>query len=169
VGKEIQYVVIQSAQGKLLLAEKALRRYERELGKAPEVLASYTGAQLVDMKLCYEPLFPYFSGQRAFMVIDADFVSTEDGTGIVHMAPAFGEDDYWTCRRYSIEVQNPVDSAGCFTSVVSEFSGQNVHEANPAIIKLLKSRNVVVRDETIEHNYPHCWRCRTPLIYRLVF
>lgn len=166
VGKEIQYVVVQSAQGKLLLAEKAIKRYERELGKAPEILASYSGAQLVDMKLRYEPLFPYFSGQRAFMVIDADFVSTEDGTGIVHMAPAFGEDDYWTCRRHSIEVQNPVDSAGCFTSVVSEFSGQNVHEANPAIIKLLKSRDVVVRDETIEHNYPHCWRCRTPLIYR---
>ncbi len=166
VGKEIEYVVVQSPQGKVLLAQKALKRYERELGKAPEVLASYTGEQLVEMKLRYEPMFPYFKDQRAFIVIDADFVSTEDGTGIVHMAPAFGEDDYWACRRHSIEVQNPVDSAGCFTGAVSDFVGQNVHEANAAIIKLLKSRNIVVKDETIEHNYPHCWRCRTPLIYR---
>jgi isoleucyl-tRNA synthetase len=166
VGREITYVVVVTDLGKVLLAEKALKRYERELGKTPQIVASYTGEQLLEMKLRYEPIFPYFKEQDAFVVLGADFVSTEDGTGIVHMAPAFGEDDYWACRRYGIEVQNPVDTAGCFTATVSDFSGQNVHEANPAIIKMLKSRNIVVRDETIEHNYPHCWRCRTPLIYR---
>jgi isoleucyl-tRNA synthetase len=166
VGKEIEYAVVESAVGRVLLAQKAIKRYERELGKDAQVAATYTGAQLIDMKLRYEPLFPYFKDHKGFMVVDAEFVSTEDGTGIVHAAPAFGEDDYWTCRRFDIEVVNPVDTAGCFTAQVSDFAGQNVHEANPAVIKHLKSRELVVRDETIEHNYPHCWRCRTPLIYR---
>jgi isoleucyl-tRNA synthetase len=166
VGPEIEYVVANTQMGKVLLARQALKRYERELGKDPEVLATYSGQQLLEMKLSYEPLFPYFKDKRGFVVISADFVSTGDGTGIVHIAPAFGEDDYWACRAHNIEVQNPVDASGKFTAVVSDFANQNVHEANPAIIKLLKSRDVVVRDETIEHNYPHCWRCRTPLIYR---
>jgi isoleucyl-tRNA synthetase len=166
ISKEIDYAVVDSAVGRVLIARQAIKRYERELGKEPQVLRSYTGAEILEMKLRYEPLFPYFKDNRGFMVIDADFVSTDDGTGIVHAAPAFGEDDYWTCRRFDIEVVNPVDTAGCFTDKVTDFAGQNVHEANPAVIKLLKSRELVVRDETIEHNYPHCWRCRTPLIYR---
>jgi isoleucyl-tRNA synthetase len=166
VGKEIEYVVIESPLGKVLLAKSALKRYERELGKNPDIIASYTGEQLLDRKLTYTPLFPYFKNEKAFHVITADFVSTEDGTGIVHMAPAFGEDDYWACRKYNIEVKNPVNPAGCYTEEVTDFVGQNVHEANPAIIKMLKEQGLVLRDETIEHNYPHCWRCRTPLIYR---
>ncbi len=166
IGKEIDYAVVDSQVGRVLLAQKAIKRYERELGKDAQVVATYTGQQLLDMKLTYEPIFPYFEDHKGFMVLEADFVSTEDGTGIVHAAPAFGEDDYWTCRKSDIEVVNPVDTAGCFTAQVSDFAGQNVHDANPAVIKLLKSRDVVVRDETIEHNYPHCWRCRTPLIYR---
>jgi isoleucyl-tRNA synthetase len=166
VGKEIEYVVVESPAGRVLLARKALKRYERELGKDPVVVESFTGEELANKKLSYEPLFPYFKDDKAFFIITADFVSTEDGTGIVHMAPAFGEDDYWGCRKYGIEVRNPVNEAGCYTAEIPDFVGQNVHEANPAIIKMLKERGTVVRDETIEHNYPHCWRCRTPLIYR---
>ena len=166
VGKDINYVVVDSSVGRVLLAENALKRYERELGKSPEVLSRMTGAELEAQTLRYEPMFPYFKDDKAFYLISADFVSTEDGTGIVHMAPAFGEDDYWGCRKYGIEVRNPVDTSGCFTREVSDFVGQNVHEANPAIIKMLKERGIVLRDETIEHNYPHCWRCRNPLIYR---
>jgi len=166
VGNDIEYVVIETPLGRLLLAKNALKRYERELGKNPTIISSHTGADLVEKTLHYRPLFPYFSEEKAFKIISADFVSTEDGTGIVHMAPAFGEDDYWACRKYQIEVKNPVDASGCFSAEVSDFAGQNVHDANPAIIKLLKERGSVVRDETIEHNYPHCWRCRTPLIYR---
>ncbi len=167
VGADVQYVIVSSAVGKVLLAEKAVKRYEKELGETT-VLESFTGAELAARKLRYLPMFSYFaSGDRdAFQIITADFVSTEDGTGIVHMAPAFGEDDYWACRKYHIDVKNPVDSAGRFTAEVSDFAGQNVHDANPAVIRFLKERGVVVRDETIEHNYPHCWRCRTPLIYR---
>lgn len=167
VGAEIEYVIVDSLVGKVLLAEKALKRYERELGKEPTILERMTGQELTERTLRYEPLFPYFKDEsKAFTIISADFVSTEDGTGIVHMAPAFGEDDYWGCRKYGIEVKNPVDGAGRYTSEVTDFVGQNVHDANPTIIKMLKERGAVVRDETIEHNYPHCWRCRNPLIYR---
>ncbi len=167
VGKDIEYVIADTTVGRVLLAKNALKRYERELGKDVTIVATHTGAELVDKTLTYEPLLPYFKDEKnAFRLISADFVSTEDGTGIVHMAPAFGEDDYWACRKYQIEVKNPVDSNGSFTAEVTDFVGQNVHEANPAIIKFLKEQGKVVRDETIEHNYPHCWRCRTPLIYR---
>ena len=167
VGKEIEYVIADTNVGRVLLAKNALKRYERELGKEVTIIATHTGAELVDKTITYEPLLPYFKDEKnAFRIISADFVSTEDGTGIVHMAPAFGEDDYWACRKYQIEVKNPVDSNGAFTAEVTDFVGQNVHEANPAIIKFLKEQGKVVRDETIEHNYPHCWRCRTPLIYR---
>ena len=167
VGKEIEYVVADTTVGRVLLAKKALKRYERELGKDATIVSTHTGEELVNQTITYQPLLPYFKDEpKAFRIIAADFVSTDDGTGIVHMAPAFGEDDYWACRKYQIEVKNPVDSAGCFTAEVTDFAGQNVHEANPAIIKLLKEQGKVVRDETIEHNYPHCWRCRTPLIYR---
>ena len=168
VGREIPYVLVESSVGKVLLAEAAVKRYERELGKDINVLERFTGGELVDRVVKYSPLFPYFKDKNpnGFRIIAADFVSTDDGTGIVHMAPAFGEDDYWASRKYGIEVQNPVDSAGKYTAEVADFVGQNVHDANPAVIKYLKDQGMVVRDETIEHNYPHCWRCRTPLIYR---
>ena len=166
VGRDIAYVIIESSMGKVLLAEAALGRYQRELGKDVTVLERYAGQELLDMKVSYEPIFPYFQEHDAFRVIAGDFVSTGDGTGIVHMAPAFGEDDYWACRRENIEVVNPVDGAGCFSKDVSDFAERNVHEANQDIIKFLKGRGVVLRDETIEHNYPHCWRCQNPLIYK---
>lgn len=166
VGRDIAYVIVESPVGKVLLAEAALGRYQRELGKDVTVLETYAGQALLDMKLSYEPIFPYFREHDGFRVIAGDFVSTGDGTGIVHMAPAFGEDDYWACRRENIEVVNPVDGSGCFSKDVSDFAERNVHEANPDIIKFLKGQGVVLRDETIEHNYPHCWRCQNPLIYK---
>ncbi len=166
VGKDVSYVVIDSPEGSYLLAEAQLSRYQRELGKEPAVRVAYSGQQLADMMLEYEPMFPYFGDRKAFRIIIGDFVSTADGTGIVHMAPAFGEDDYWACRANGIDVVNPVDNSGRFCEEVGDFVGRNVHEANPDIIKFLKGEGVVVRDETIEHNYPHCWRCQSPLIYR---
>jgi isoleucyl-tRNA synthetase len=166
VGAEIEYVVVESKVGRVLLAHDAVKRYQRELGEAPTVVATVRGAALVERGVRYRPILPYFQHDDAFRVILGDFVSTQDGTGIVHMAPAFGEDDYWACRRAGIEVRCPVDSAGCYTHEIGDFAGHNVHTANPGVAKLLKDRGVVVRDETIEHNYPHCWRCRNPLIYR---
>jgi isoleucyl-tRNA synthetase len=119
----------------------------------------------------YEPVFPFAQAageitDDAFRVLAADFVSSTEGTGIVHIAPAFGEDDYWAARANGIGVWNPVDPQGVFSPEVPPFAGRKVHEANDAVIAALQDRGVVVRRETIEHNYPHCWRCRTPLIYR---
>jgi isoleucyl-tRNA synthetase len=99
-------------------------------------------------------------------VIAADFVATDEGTGIVHMAPGFGEDDLEVCRAAGIPIVVPVDDTGRFTAAVPDWAGQNVFEANPGIIKALKQHGDVVRHETIVHNYPHCWRTDTPLIYR---
>lgn len=168
VGSEIEYVTIEQGKEKHILARAALARYQRELGKEPKILSSALGQELFDQGLKYEPLFSYFSNQNpnGFRLLLGDFVNTADGTGIVHIAPAYGEDDYWVCKKNNIQVIGPVDDKGNYTEQVTDFVGQNVHEANSGIVKLLKSRNAVVRDETIEHNYPHCWRCRTALIYR---
>jgi isoleucyl-tRNA synthetase len=165
VGPELSYAQIEHEGRALIMAKAALPRYEREFGKTPSLVRELLGHELVG--LTYEPMFPYFqSTEGAFKIIAGEFVATDEGTGVVHMAPAFGEDDYWACRKAGIGVKNPVDEHGRFTAEVTDFVGQNVHEANPEIIKFLKAKGIVIRDETFEHNYPHCWRCRTPLIYR---
>jgi len=168
VGEDISYAFVTVEKETFILAEALVSSFAKEFGEEPTIQKVTLGKELLGMK--YKPLLPYFRDQNpnGFCVISADFVSTEDGTGIVHTAPAFGEDDYWTCRSHNIGVIAPVNEKGEFTDEVSHFSGRNVHEANPDIIKYLKEQGLVVRDETIEHNYPHCWRCRNPLIYRAV-
>jgi isoleucyl-tRNA synthetase len=167
VGPEISYVYGKKGDETYIFAKSALGRYKKEL-EGTEIIRELKGSELVAEKLRYEPLFPYFKGQSPnfFQVLPADFVGTEDGTGIVHLAPAFGEDDYWTCRRAEISPVCPVDEQGAFTAEVADFAGRNVHEANADVIRHLKNLGLVVKDETIEHNYPHCWRCRTALIYK---
>ncbi|MCJ7827400.1 MAG: class I tRNA ligase family protein, partial [Demequinaceae bacterium] len=126
-----------------------------------------TGSDLAG--LSYAPCFPYFADHAdAFRILAADFVTTEDGTGIVHLAPAFGEDDMIACEAASIEPVIPIDSRGRFTAEVPDWEGEQVFDANPKIIVALKEAGVVVRHETYEHPYPHCWRCRNPLIYRAI-
>lgn len=167
VGSSLEYVAVEKGGEVFILGQAALGRYKQEFGKEPVIIKKIEGRDLVGMT--YQPLFDYFSGlksQNCFRVIEADFVTTDDGVGIVHLAPAFGEDDYWACKRAGIAVQNPVDAQGCFTSDVTDFQGRNVHEANRDVIKHLKDRNIVLKQDTLEHNYPHCWRCRTPLIYK---
>lgn len=169
VGPEVEYSVIKNGDENLILANSRIASYAKELDAEQEVVETMSGNELVSKNYTYTPPFEYFIGHKnAHRVIIADFVSTEDGTGIVHMAPAFGEDDYWSCRKYNISVVNPVDEKGCFTSEVKDFDGLNVHDANPKIIKFLKEKGLVVKDVTIEHNYPHCWRCRNALIYKAV-
>jgi isoleucyl-tRNA synthetase len=115
----------------------------------------------------YRPLFPYFAKHaNAFRILGGDFVDTTEGTGVVHMAPGFGEDDQALCAANGIEVVCPVDGQGKFTSEVPEWAGLNVLEANKPIIAALKQRGVLVRHDTIVHSYPHCWRTDQPLIYR---
>ncbi|OFO36304.1 isoleucine--tRNA ligase [Corynebacterium sp. HMSC075D04] len=147
----------------LLLATNLLGAYAKELGEY-EVISTFTGAQLEGLE--YEPVFDYFRDhENAFMVLNADYVTTEDGTGVVHQAPAFGEDDMFTCQDYGIDLVIPVDADGKFTSLVPDYEGKLVFDANRDIIRDLRAKGRVVRDQTIVHSYPHSWRSGEPLIY----
>ena len=166
-------------QGELVvLAAARLGAYAKELGEAT-VVATVKGRDLAGRR--YTPPFDYFVGrENAHQVLLGDFVTTEDGSGIVHMAPAFGEDDMVACEAVGIAPVVPVDSQGKFTTEVPDYVGQLVFDANKPIIADLKAgsgplervpadqRSVLVRHETYEHSYPHCWRCRNPLIYKAV-
>ena len=147
----------------LLLASTLLGAFAKELGEY-EVVATFEGAQLEGLE--YEPVFDYFRDHdNAFMILNADYVTTEDGTGVVHQAPAFGEDDMLTCQEYGIDLAIPVDADGKFTSLVPEYEGKLVFDANRDIIRDLRAKGRVVRDQTIVHSYPHSWRSGEPLIY----
>jgi len=176
VHPEVTYVQVRGADGRTyVLAQARVGAYARELGEEPEVLATFSGRDLLETR--YVPPFPYFADTpNSFRVLPAEFVSTDDGTGIVHMAPAYGEDDMLTAQANGIEAVTPVDSKGRFDRSVPDYAGQHVFDANPQIIRDLKNGTgaaadngaVLLRHETYEHSYPHCWRCRNPLIYRAV-
>ena len=168
VDSETGYAVFEEATAegprRHLLAEDAVERYSRQLADARRC-GSVRGRDLLGRR--YEPLFDYFAGSPgAFVVLGADFVEMSEGTGIVHMAPGFGEEDQRLCEEAGIDVVVPVDDRGRFTETVHDWAGQNVFEANAGIIARLKSRGLVVRHDSIVHNYPHCWRTDTPVIYR---
>ena len=149
---------------KLVLAEALLGAYSKELGEDHEVLATFLGEKLVGFT--YSPVFDYFKDlHNGFQILSADYVTTEDGTGVVHQAPAFGEDDMNTCQKADIELVIPVDMDGKFTAQVPDYEGQLVFDANKDIIKDLKAAGRVLRHQTIEHSYPHSWRSGEPLIY----
>ncbi len=166
VNPEIDYAVVELNGEKLILAEARLASYEREFGEAVQV-GTLKGSELIGRT--YTPLFDYFSDTpSAFKVLGAEFVTTEDGTGVVHMAPGFGEDDQIACLAAGIETICPMDSHGCYTMEVSDWAGIHVFEANPLIIKYLKQTGAVLRHDSYDHSYPHCWRCAEPLVYRAV-
>ena len=166
VNPEIDYAVVELNGEKLILAEARLASYERELGEAVRV-GTLKGSELIGRT--YTPLFDYFSDTpSAFQVLGAEFVTTEDGTGVVHMAPGFGEDDQIACLAAGIETICPMDSHGCYTAEVSDWAGIHVFEANPLVIKHLKQTGVVLRHDSYDHSYPHCWRCAEPLVYRAI-
>ncbi len=175
VNPEVTYVVVRVDDKRYVLAQPRLAAYARELGEEPEILATLPGEALLGVR--YLPPFPYFADSaNAFQVLRGDFVTTEDGTGLVHMAPAYGEDDKATTDTVGIVPVTPVDSKGRFDARVPDYQGQHVFDANPQIIRDLKNGTgaaavnspVLIRHETYEHSYPHCWRCRNPLIYRAV-
>ena len=166
VAPDVSYVRVRHNGTIYMLAEARLAAYEKELEGA-EVIDTTLGAALVGRT--YTPMFSYFADQPdAFRVIAGDFVTTEDGTGVVHLAPGFGEDDQRVCSENGIGLVVPVDSRGLFTSEVPDFEGMLVFDANPLIIRELKSRGIVLRHETYDHAYPHCWRTGKPLIYKAV-
>ena len=166
VRDDIDYDVYEEDGTRYILASALAGKYKRELANAQKI-ETIKGADLVGRK--YEPLFDYFKDTlNAFQIIHADYVSTEDGTGIVHIAPAFGEDDMNACQPYGIPVICPVDSKGCFTKAVPDYEGMQVFDTNEPIIKRLKAEGKLVRKEMYRHNYPHCWRTDTPLIYKAI-
>ncbi|MDF1800985.1 MAG: isoleucine--tRNA ligase [Planctomycetota bacterium] len=166
VGPELSYRVVLLDGRRIVLGAGAAGKYERELGEA-ELLGEVTGADLVGRR--FTPLFPYFAGHEgAFRILAGDFVTTEDGTGVVHLAPGFGEDDQRVCEEAGIALVCPVDEAGRFSFEVSDYEGLQVFEANRPILRRLKEAGKLLREESYVHNYPHCWRTDTPLIYKAV-
>ncbi|GAB4011706.1 isoleucine--tRNA ligase [Nocardioides ultimimeridianus] len=173
VGSEIDYVAVEDYGVRYVLAESRLAAYTRELGEEPNVVWRGKGADLLG--LTYRPPFSYYAGhENAFRVVAADdAVTTTDGTGLVHSAGAFGEVDKEVTDREGIAPVMPVGKDGRFTAPVSEYAGMQVFDANLHIIDDLKAHGgsvtpgtVLLRRETYDHSYPHCWRCRQPLIYK---
>ncbi|HLL65079.1 MAG TPA: isoleucine--tRNA ligase [Micromonosporaceae bacterium] len=166
VGPDIEYAVYERAGERLILGAARVGAYEKELADATRV-GTLSGRDLVGRK--YTPLFDFLADtENAFQVLGGDFVTTEDGTGVVHMAPAFGEDDQNACTAAGIPTVVTVDEHTRFTALVPPYQGMQVFEANKPIIRDLKDRGVVVRHDTYTHSYPHCWRCDTPLVYKAV-
>ncbi|GDY32801.1 isoleucine--tRNA ligase [Gandjariella thermophila] len=169
VHPDVDYVTVEHGGERYLLAEARLAAYARELGEdaADHVVARYKGSDLLGRR--YTPPFDFFLGRRnAHQVLAADYVTTEDGTGIVHIAPAYGEEDKVVTDAAGIDPVTPVNARGEFGPEVAPYEGLQVFEANKPIIRDLKAAGVLLRHETYDHAYPHCWRCDSPLIQRAV-
>mgnify|MGYP000890200603 FL=1 len=164
VNPNVTYAVVRTADGKrYLLANNLVAGYAKELGDY-EIEHTYVGQELAG--LGYQPPYEFFLDEpNAFRILVADYVTTEDGTGVVHQAPAFGEDDMLTCQQAGIGVVIPVDMDGKFTSLVPPYASMLVFDANKDIIRDLKAAGRILRHQTIEHSYPHSWRSGQPLIY----
>ncbi len=172
VGPDIDYVKIKTEKhGIMYLAKARLSVIKEDY----ELLKELKGTELLDRN--YEPLFNYIEvNKRAWYIIPGDFVSTEDGSGVVHIAPAFGADDYEVSKKFDLPFLQPVTKSGRFTEQVTDFAGRLVksiqfetHEekgADPDILRNLKERGLIYRaTNDYLHSYPHCWRCDNPLIY----
>ena len=174
VGPSVQYVCVESPTNEanggsrfVIIGRAAAERYRKELGEDATVVAEYLGSELVERT--YTPLLPYFAEHpNAFRVISDGYVSDEDGTGVVHTAPGHGEDDQRVGEAHGIVLVSPVNDAGGYTEEVTDYVGVNVFDANPLIARRLRDENKLVRHETIDHNYAHCWRTDTPIIYKAV-
>ncbi len=166
VGPDLDYSVMERNGEFFILGSATVAKYEKELDGATEH-SVVKGSDLAGRS--YEPLLPYFAHREdlnAFRVMSGDFVETEEGTGVVHTAPGFGEDDQRIAEENGMGMVVPVDDQGKFTAEVTDFVGRNVLEANSDIIRHIKGLDRLIKHETYEHNYPHCWRTETPIIYR---
>jgi isoleucyl-tRNA synthetase len=166
VGPDIRYAVFEQDDVRVVVGESSAAKYQKELEGAAR-LGTVTGRDLTGRS--YRPLFPYFAATPgAFVVLAEDFVTTDEGTGVVHLAPGFGEDDQLACAAAGIPVVCPVDDRTRFTSEVPDFEGLQVFEANQPVIRALRQQGTLVRSDSYVHAYPHCWRTDTPLVYRAV-
>jgi len=168
LGPDIDYVCVIDGSDRYILAESRLGAYY----KNPESLQlawKKKGSELAGIR--YEPLFPYFASLRekgAFVTVLGGHVTTEDGSGIVHTAPGFGEDDYEVLRGTGIPTVCPIDAECKFTDEVPDYKGIFVKDSDKAIMERLKSEGKLIKRDQILHAYPHCWRCGSPLIYRAI-
>ncbi|MCH3965341.1 MAG: isoleucine--tRNA ligase [Clostridium sp.] len=160
VNKSYDYAEVVNKGEHLILAEALLGKLEDEY----EIVKKFKGEELLDLE--YEPMFRFakFEG-KAHYVVHGDYVTLTDGTGIVHTAPAFGEDDSNVCKKYNIPVVNSVDTQGKYKDEVTPWKGLFVKDADPKIIEYLKENNILYKSEKFTHSYPFCWRCDTPLLY----
>jgi len=167
VGPNIRYVKIRDNENTYILARDRLSAYYKN-ETAYTIIEELPGSALEG--LSYIPLFDYFAtrSEKFFKVTTASFVSTEDGTGIVHIAPAFGEDDFQVGERLELPLVCPVDEEGKFTDDVPLWKGMRIFDADPLIIRDLKERKRLVHRGTIRHRYPFCGRCDTPLLYKAI-
>lgn len=173
INKNFDYVLVRKNEEYFIICKNLLSKYKKELAIDEDgnfdIIIEFSGDKVLGLK--YEPLLPYFKDldkddNNCFTIIHGDFVTTEDGTGIVHTAPGFGEDDNNVCKPLGIPTVCPVDDAGCFTGEIFDYVGKHVFDTNDLIIIKLKENNKWVKTEQYVHNYPHCWRTDTPLIYR---
>ena len=170
VGPDVDYAVVSLDGQRYVLAEARLDAYAKELAGASRV-GTLKGRDLVGRK--YTPMFEFLVEHladvpKAFTVLSGDFVSTEDGTGVVQVAPSHGEDDYNVCTEAGIPTVLTVDDRTRFTSIAPRFEGLQVFEANKPLLRELRERGMLVRQDAYVHSYPHCWRCDTPLVYKAV-
>jgi len=162
VGRDICYLEVEGEQSqeRLILSENKGREL---LEKGYCLVARCRGEELLGIQ--YEPLLPFLVAENGYRVVAGDFVTTEEGTGIVHIAPAFGEDDMNVARREGFSVLHPVRRDGTYDERVTPWAGMWVKDADPLIIEHLKREGKLFRQETYRHTYPFCWRCDTPLLY----
>ncbi len=166
VNPDIDYCLLQTEKwGKVILAKERIESYAKQLPDHT-VIETVKGKTLVGKS--YQPLFPFAKKENAFRILGGDFVDTQAGTGIVHMAPSFGEDDFNICTKEGIDIFDPIGLDGKFTEEAGFLKNMDVFEANKSITRYLKENNFLFHQQSYRHSYPHCWRCDTPLIYRTI-
>ncbi|MFA6022462.1 MAG: isoleucine--tRNA ligase [Candidatus Pacearchaeota archaeon] len=158
VNPDMEYVYVEEREVYIVGKEQANKLFEE-----PNIIKTVKGKALIGKK--YTPLFPYFKDKDAFRIIGGDFVTIDDGTGLVHMAPAFGEVDYEACKKEKLPFVQPVDQSGKFTNEVPDYEGKFIKNVDKEIIKRLEAEEQLFKVIPYEHDYPFCWRCNTPLMY----
>ena len=159
VHPEVTYVLAESEEEKLVVAEDLLS----VLGDGFTVSQRFTGKELEH--ITYQRPFDWLEIPQSHFVVLAEYVTTTDGTGLVHQSPAFGADDLQVCRKYNLPVVNPIAGDGTFEKYVPVVAGMFFKEADKPLVRELKSKGVLFKQQSYEHSYPHCWRCHTPLMY----
>jgi len=157
---ELVYAAVEVGDEVHIVAEGRLEALKERIGLDGKIIAKITGKELEGINAEH----PFI--KRKSQAVLGEFVSLEEGTGIVHIAPGHGEDDYETGLKYGLDIYAPVDDKGKFTKAVPELEGQFVFKANAQIIEILKSKKALIKEEKITHSYPHCWRCKKPVIFR---